>query len=709
MRAFFSLVFATLTVAIIVIAAVPFVVSTQWIRDQATEAVYESTGRELIIAGDASFSVFPNISLLVSNATLSNPQGREGDFADMEELDLGLKLVPLFSGRVEVDRLIVTRPVITLEVDANGAPNWLFAPVGESSTPAQPSEGEVAQAPLSPAETLPTIESIQIGDMRLIDGTVTFTDRRNGSAHEFEQINATIGLSSLDNPLNFDGTGVWQGEEIGFSLDLLEPRALATGTPSTASLGIESAHLQAAFSGSVELKSGLVAKGDIEASSPSLKQLARWLGALAPQVDGLGTFSIAASMSAGTEEIALSSARLTLDEANAEGGFLVSLSGPRPLVQATLAVDRIDVNRYLAGGSSTSSAPQAPSSPQGEGVAAGGWDAEPINVDGLRTLDADVRLSTAELLFHELRAGQSALAVTLREGILTVDLSELQLYEGRAVGKLTVNGAGEMPAIAASFTVDNVAARQILNASAGLDWLDGRGQISGSLASRGLTHRRLVEALNGEMNVRFTDGAIRGFNISQLMRNLNAGAVFDWSREEAQQTDFSELSADFTIAKGIAQTDNLLMLSPLVRLNSVGVANLPRRTVDFRINPKIVASLEGQGGAEDLSGIEIPFMVTGSFDNPTITPDLAAVLRDPQKTINTIEQIGRSLEELRDGRGGDGIKGAIQGLTGDRQPKEFLDLLVGGGGGNAQPGQDGAEPQAPPPITEDLFKQILGQ
>ena len=45
--------------------------------------------------------------------------------------------------------------------------------------------------------------------------------------------------------------------------------------------------------------------------------------------------------------------------------------------------------------------------PHGAGV----WDAEPIDVGGLRAVDADVRLSTAELLFHDLRAGQSALRI----------------------------------------------------------------------------------------------------------------------------------------------------------------------------------------------------------------------------------------------------------------------------------------------------------
>jgi len=712
LRTFLSFILATMAVAIAAIVAVPFVVSTGWIREQATDALRDSTGRELIISGDTSLSVFPRISLNVSNATLSNPPGRDGDFARMDELDLGLELLPLLGGRVEVSRLVVTRPVISLEIDAAGVPNWFFTPP-DAAPPAGASQdgaGQPAPAPLSPAKSLPAIENIQVGEMRLIDGSVTFSDLRSLDEYELGAINATIGLTSLDEPLALDGSGIWRGENVGFRLRLTEPRALATGTPSTAVASVDSAHLRGGFSGSVAIRNALSAEGELELSSPSLKELARWLGAQPPHVDGLGAFALSAAMTAGKQEIALSSARVALDGANAEGGILVSLDGTRPLLQATLAVDRIDVNRYLKGGLAAEPA----AAPAGGAIAALGgaadtdaWDAEPIRVDGLGKLDADLRLSARELLFHNLRAGQSALAVTLRDSILTVDLSELQLYEGRAVGKLTVNGAGEMPAIAASFTVDDVAARAILRDSTGIDWLQGRSLITGSLASRGITEHRLVEALNGEITVRFTDGAIRGFNIAQMMRGLKTGAVFDWSREEAQQTDFSELSANFTIAKGIAQTDDLQMLGPLVRLNGAGMANLPARKVDFRISPKMVASLEGQGGDTGLAGIEIPFAIAGPWDSPTITPDLAAVLSNPEQVINTIEEIGRSLDQLRSGAGRD-LGNTADEAAARRQPREFLDLFIGGAGDASGDGQGGGAPQ-PPPISEDDFNQLLGR
>lgn len=700
--------------AAIVVVAVPFIVSTSWIRDQVTAAVRDQTGRELIIAGDTTLSLFPDISLAVSRAALSNPPGRDGTLARMEELDLGLRLMPLLSGQVEVDRFVMTKPFISLEIDENGAANWDFsqASAGDGAAVQQPA-GSTQQTETSGGSSLSSIDSVQLGDIRLIDGTITYQDQRTGSYQEARNINATVELTSLDDPLDIDGQLTWQGETLTFNLALNEPRALATGTPSSVSFSLEAPLLQTGFTGTIAAKDDIDAEGELEIASSSAKDLMRWLGTPAPSVNGLGAFSVAGAVRAGSNEFALSNASIALDDMNAEGGLLVALGGAKPLVQATLAVDGIDVNPYLGGGGGGSGDAGGGGGSKGDAQASAGgsagWSREPINLTGLRSLDADLRLSTRSLRFQNMQAGQSALAVTLKDGILTVDLSELQLYEGRAVGKLTVNASNDTPALAMSFSLDEVAALPLLRDVAQLEWLEGRGQLNGALASRGGTQEQLVGALNGDIALRFTDGAIRGFNVAQMVRGLSGGGGTNWARDEAQKTDFSEFTASFVVNRGIAQTSDLQMLGPLVRLNGAGVANLPARTVDFRINPKIVASLEGQGGAIDLSGLEIPILIRGPWDQATIAPDLEAVIRDPQGAIDTIEQIGESLKNLQKNNGD--VGDVLNNLTGGQQPQQLLESVLGIGQPQQQQGggQGGGDPQAPPPISEDVFNRLLGR
>lgn len=700
MRIILGSILVIFVIIVIAVVAIPFLVSTDWIRDQVVATVNEKTGRTLDIAGRTSLSVFPDLSLTVGQVAFSNPPGRDGDVVRMEELDVGLKLLPLVSGSVEVDRLILTRPVFSLEIDQAGKPNWKFSE-GDAAAGGQVDSDKQGARPDSEggASMLSGIESVQLGDVRIVDGVVSYRDARSGTFEELSAINATLELPSLAQPMKLSGDMSWQGETLSFSTELTEPQALTTGTPTTVAVEIDAPQLKATLNGSLALKDGFALEGSIESSSPSVKSLARWLGTSLPDVAGLGPFSITAGLKADETGVALDNANLSLDDISAEGGLLVGLSGPRPIIRANLAASRIDLRNYIGRGKSSKSATSnnsgGGSSKKSAGPSGGGaWSNDVIDVSALRAFDADLRISATGLRIGNIEVGQSALAVTLKDALLSVDLSELQLYEGRAAGKLTVNGASETLAIAAAFNIDNVAAHPLLAALAGFDWIEGRARITGSLASRGASQRALVGALNGEAKVVFADGAVRGVNIAQMARNLQLGNIVGWGSGEVQKTDFSEFSSSFNIAHGVAQTNDIRLLGPLVRLSGAGVTELTRKTLNFRINPKIVASIQGQGGPLDLTGLEIPILITGTWSNPKIAPDVDAILQDPSNVIDAAKNIGKAVEDLVKQDPGKALENAV------KNPADLLNQLTGstqGGGGK------------PSPIGEDIFKRLLGQ
>jgi len=205
----------------------------------------------------------------------------------------------------------------------------------------------------------------------------------------------------------------------------------------------------------------------------------------------------------------------------------------------------------------------------------------------------------------------------------------------------------------------------------------------------------------------FSDGAIRGVNIAQMTRNIQLGNIAGLSDGTSLKTDFSAFSTSFNIARGIAQTNDIKILSPLVRVTGAGVADLPRRTLNFRINPKFVASIEGQGGGGDLTGIEVPILVRGPWSNPTIAPDIEGLLRDPSRVIDAAKDIGKVLEKALGDDPEKALKEAI------RNPGDFLKQLSGGRLGGGEAGAAGTDGEggnvAPTPIDEDIFKRLLGR
>ena len=68
------------------------------------------------------------------------------------------------------------------------------------------------------------------------------------------------------------------------------------------------------------------------------------------------------------------------------------------------------------------------------------------------------------------------------------------------------------------------------------------------------------------------------------------------------------------------------MKAPVFRISGAGTVDLPKRSLNYRIEPKVAATLEGQGG-KDAAGLMVPVIITGPWDNLSYRPDLAAVAK----------------------------------------------------------------------------------
>jgi AsmA protein len=241
------------------------------------------------------------------------------------------------------------------------------------------------------------------------------------------------------------------------------------------------------------------------------------------------------------------------------------------------------------------------------------------------------------------------------------------------------------PRIEGNATVSGVSALPLLKDAAGFDWIAGKGEMSIGIKGAGESARDIVESLIGQGRFSVEDGSIVGIDIAKAARGLTEGRFSDLERVPSEKTDFSELSGTFTISGGIASNDDLRMQGPLIRMTGAGTIDLPARSLDYLTRPKLVASLEGQGGAE-ASGLEVPVRIHGSWDDPKLDPDLKGVLQNPGAALQTVEGLAKKA-------GGSGKVGqAIDKLTKDAKTKKklqgLLDNVLGGGEeAEAAPGQ----------------------
>jgi AsmA protein len=276
----------------------------------------------------------------------------------------------------------------------------------------------------------------------------------------------------------------------------------------------------------------------------------------------------------------------------------------------------------------------------------------------LNYVDIDVQFSAAELNVGALRFAPIALHTKLANGLLNATLSRTGMYGGQLEGTASVDVSGDAPKQAFRFDLTGARALQLLSDVAGFEALDGRLQAKFDVRASGESERAVMSSLSGTVDTRIQDGQILGINVPKMIRTLTAKTLTGWQESRTESTDLSDLGASFRIENGRATTSNLRLLGPLVRVNGSGSIDLAAKTLQFKLDPKLVASLQGQGGAPDPLGFGVPVNVEGSWSDPRIYPDVAGILSDPDDAYAKLNALGQGLF----GKGQGGLDALMQGL-----------------------------------------------
>lgn len=646
-----TFIIGLLIIVVVVIAAaliVPAFIPVDVYKRQIIAAIEDATGRPARIDGDFKLSVLPRVEFVAGKVALGNAKGgRAETMLSLDRLTVRVGVLPLLSGSLEVDTLVAERPVINLEVDKSGRANWDFGRGGKPAT----GEGDKTSPTPSGGGGGPGLSGLKLGDVRLVDGRVTYTDLATGARHEVDRINLNVALPSLDSPMRAEGSVVWNKEQLELTATLSRPNALMAGQESDVDIRLKSAPVAFSFKGKAATGKVNTLAGAIDLDVPSVRKLAAWAGSpLEAPGTGFGPLKITGDLDARGGLVAFRKAKLSLDALSGTGDLSVDARGRKPVIVATLKLGQLDLNPYLppdtgpAKKAAPASGPPAPSAGKGS---AGDWSDEPIDLSGLNAADATLDLGVAGITVHKIKVGPSKLKVSLKNGTLLSDLTEMALYEGTGKAKITTTAEKGGAAVSMTAELVKFRANPFLRDAMDLDRIEGTANATVNVTTRGRSQREMISALNGDGKIAFLNGAIKGVNIAAMVRNIGA-AFMDSAAGKAQQTDFSEMGGTFQIRNGILSNNDLALLSPLMRVTGKGTVNLPQRRIDYRLEPKAVASLKGQGGKTDASGVAVPVIVKGPWHDISYTPDLAGALGNIAKDPKSLD----ALKKLIPGLGG---------------------------------------------------------
>lgn len=670
-------------IVLVVAIAAPFFIPAETFKNQIEQRAEAATGRKLTIAGPVKISLLPSVAVVAKDVHFANGPGYSNpDMATLAGLEVKLKVLPLLSGEVAIDSFVLDKPVIHLETDKQGRPNWQF----DKASAQKPAQQDPAQAP-SETDEGGGLNELRLDNVRLNDGRITYRDQRSGANYTVEAINLKLELPNLDSPFRADGGLTWNGKPVKLTVDLTSPRAMLDGKASDLALAVNADLVRFDFKGNASNGNPAKVDGALSLNVPNVRSLAAWVGQpLTVAGSGLGPFELKGKLVAAGPKVSFTGAELSLDAIRARGDVSLDSSGKVPYVKAKLDTNTIDLNSYMPPSTAPSSTGRSSSTPDAATPTARtseGWSTEPIDLSGLRAANADLALSVEGLIIRKIKIGQGHLGVQLQNGKLIADLTDLALYQGNGKGHVTLDGSGKVPGIGLDMNLAGVQAEPLLKDMMDLDRLSGTGNGQIQVSGSGASQADLMKALNGKGAVKFENGAIKGVNLAAMVRNVST-AFLDAQAGRAQQTDFSELSGTFVIEKGILENNDLILQAPLLRLTGAGTVDLPQRSIHYRIEPKVAATIEGQGGRQDAGGLAVPVVIEGSWDHLSYKPDLSALLKDPQGAV----------EGLRGILGGQGSR---QGSGGSSS---------GGSGSNSESGGTG---QQAPPNPVDQLRGLFGR
>ncbi len=650
----------------IIVFVGPLFISTDDLRDSLLAQVESTTGYRLRVSGPVQVSLFPSLDLVAEDVGIA-PSGaaNTAEMAKAKSLRFGLQLSALFGGKVKMTEVTLIDPVIAV-------PEAPKAAKAKAAVAGDPQAG--------PESAIAALKSLSLDKLVIKNGTLILPGSGGAAGKHIEALNLEASLPSADATLSFDGRAVVDGQSIQAAGSIGGLAQLLDGKAVPVSLVIDAS--------------------SVLGEKAALTGVASYVG----DTFALSQFSVRAGDKGLSGSASYKGSLLTLHPLNVSasgnalsGSVAADLSGPVPAVNAVFSGQTLNLDALLARSGATSAGVG--------GTGAAGWSDARIDFSGLRSVTAKLKLSAGQLVYNNVTISQATLQATIAGGKLNATLPSFKLYDGAGALALDVDASGKTPTQRVRLSLASFNAYPVLKGMAGFESLEGTGAISLDLAASGSSRRAMVSTLNGSAKFEFTNGALRGINIAKTVRSLSTGTLSGWGANEAEKTDFATLGASFQVAQGQAKTSDLLLAGPLVRMAGAGTVDVPAQALKFRVDPQLVASLEGQGGKTDLQGLGVPVMIAGPWAKPSIYPDIAGILSDPAAAYEQLNRLGDGLVSLP-GAGSTGSVAKIGGLI--KTGKIGTDTLGQGaldGIGQLLGAQDPAEPApataaAPKPVSD---------
>jgi AsmA protein len=281
-----------------------------------------------------------------------------------------------------------------------------------------------------------------------------------------------------------------------------------------------------------------------------------------------------------------------------------------------LAIDRIDLDRYLPPTSKSKAAAPPPPTAQSQ-------QPTELPTSALKTLQLSGKLAIGSATVYGMKLSQVDVGIAANGGVLHVSPASAKLYDGTSTGDVTVDAHSAIPVLHLDESLAGIQIQPLLTDFAKLNRVSGRGNVTLNVTAQGKTTAALMGSLNGHAAINLNSGAIQGIN---LWSAINSAVALVQQHSMPTQgtgnsTPFDTFKATADLANGVATTKDLDIASGDLSVTGQGTANLVTEAVNYRVNATI---LKGAGAG---ALANVPLLISGTMTSPSVRPDTQALVK----------------------------------------------------------------------------------
>jgi len=235
--------------------------------------------------------------------------------------------------------------------------------------------------------------------------------------------------------------------------------------------------------------------------------------------------------------------------------------------------------------------------------------------------------------------------VVLDHGVIRMNPVTADIYNGKENGVITIDMRQPQPVYTVNLKTEKVDANKLISSVSDL-----KQTLYGMLASNvnasfsSGSSSGIARSLNGSLALNLTNGKLMNVNLLHELASIGKflGANFDAAQNF---TNLAQLTGNFDVKNGVAQTNNLNAVIDGGTLAAAGLVNLADQSLNLHVTTVLKKELSQQVGGTQVGGymstalannqgeLVMPVIITGTFQHPRVTPDVQQIAQMKLKNM----------------------------------------------------------------------------